>query len=292
MSFVNKILINLVGEDQKVFSQQSPISKKKILSQSSLLLIPSILWFLIGCCISSVYFQTSTGISLTVGLFCALIVFIIDRSILISQVNRKIGIIRFFLAILMALLGGELLNLYLFKNDISQFKLEQEVSELKNKLLFNEFKYNSELNGQPNSSGKSGFGPVAKEKKKLMEIARVKLNEKEFQLKNMNTNGEVVYVERGLLDDTSTLLNLFKKKPFALVLYAVFSIILLLLELLVVLNKFWSSETAYEKAQKVYEDINKMELDLLQKKITSQIVLTDQEKQTNRMITNNPSVYI
>ena len=291
MSFVNKILINLVGEDQKVFSQQSPISKKKILSQSSLLLIPSILWFLIGCCISSIYFQSSTGISLTVGLFCAFIVFIIDRSILISQVNCKIGIFRSFLAILMALLGGELLNLYLFKNDISQFQLEQEVSEFKNNYLLLETNYTDELNGQANSSGESGFGPVAKEKKKLMEIARVKLNEKEFQLESMNTTGEVVYVERGLLDDTSTLLNLFKKKPFALVLYVVFSIILLLLELLVVLNKFWSSETAYEKAQKVYEDIKKMELDLLQKKITSQIALTDQEKQTNSMITNNPSVY-
>ena len=266
MSFVNKILINLVGEDQKVFSQQSPISKKKILSQSSLLLIPSILWFLIGCCISSIYFQSSTGISLTVGLFCAFIVFIIDRSILISQVNCKIGIFRSFLAILMALLGGELLNLYLFKNDISQFQLEQEVSEFKNNYLLLETNYTDELNGQANSSGESGFGPVAKEKKKLMEIARVKLNEKEFQLESMNTTGEVVYVERGLLDDTSTLLNLFKKKPFALVLYVVFSIILLLLELLVVLNKFWSSETAYEKAQKVYEDIKKMELDLLQKK--------------------------
>jgi len=291
MSFVNKILINLVGEDQKVFSQQSPISKKKILSQSSLLLIPSILWFLIGCCISSIYFQSSTGTSLTVGLFCAFIVFIIDRSILISQVNCKIGIFRSFLAILMALLGGELLNLYLFKNDISQFQLEQEVSEFKNNYLLLETNYTDELNGQANSSGESGFGPVAKEKKKLMEIARVKLNEKEFQLESMNTTGEVVYVERGLLDDTSTLLNLFKKKPFALVLYVVFSIILLLLELLVVLNKFWSSETAYEKAQKVYEDIKKMELDLLQKKITSQIALTDQEKQTNSMITNNPSVY-
>lgn len=291
MSFVNKILINFVGEDQKVFSQQSPISKKKILSQSSLLLIPSILWFLIGCCISSIYFQSSTGISLTVGLFCALIVFIIDRSILISQVNWKIGIIRFFLAILMALLGGELLNLYLFKNDISQFQLEQEVSEIKNNYLLLESNYNDELNGKSNSSGESGFGPVAKQKKKLMEIKRVKLNEKEFQLESMKTTGEVVYVERGLLNDTSTLLNLFKKKPFSLVLYVMFSIILLLLELLVVLNKFWSSETAYEKAQKVYEDIKKMELDLLQKKITSQIALTDQEKQTNMMITNNPSVY-
>ena len=132
--------------------------------------------------------------------------------------------------------------------------------------------------------------------KKLITITSVALGlflvscAEKSSLDQLKSEGDNLYTERALLDDTESLFALFRAKPFSLVLFIVFFFIHLSLELIVVLNKIFSPKSSYEKAQSVYEQLKHQELENLQSKIINQLSQTDQEKRSLLLINNIPQI--
>ena len=292
MSVVNNILINLAGEDQSIFDQQSPISKKKILSQATLLLIAPFIWFAMGFCISRNYFDSGLISAIFSGLISGLVVFVVERSILMSQANRGLTIFRFLLAVIMSLLGGELINLELFRDDIQIVKTSElldystkQVEKYENIYMQKQNDFEQEMNGSGSDKG-VGYGQIAKKKEKIMIEAKnqwIEIKEKMENLDYRLKTNQIIY-KKGLLYDSKLLLNMVFSDIHVMVLFLFWCFVILFFEMIVVLNKIYSPKSSFEIKQLAFENLSKLEVQKLEQKVNQYLNTTDEQLQLRQMV--------
>jgi hypothetical protein len=118
---------------------EDPESEKRIQLLAMSLLLPVLLWFITIFLVCTKLFHVSLLESIAYAMIVGLVIFIVERIVIMADGDWKVGLARFVLALCLAALGSFLLDEILFEQDISnkiedvrkgkdlnKFKLEQE----------------------------------------------------------------------------------------------------------------------------------------------------------------------
>ena len=295
---ITNILIKLVGEDPEVIAKVSPESRKKVITQAGLLLIAPFIWFFIGYTFSNLFFTDHFIYSIITGSIMSLLVFLIERSILMSKGNRLFMVLRFFLAILMSIVGGELVNLKKFNDDVLNKKYSDMAQEMKEEMNNLETKserstkdFLAEIDGS-GGSGQVGYSTIALKKEIQMNEDKLRLSNSKEKLSNLHKDyesGGLVY-RRGILTDHKDLMSLVANDVHVMIMYCFWLFILLILELMVLIHKTCSKTSAYEEQLNALELIKKTEAFAIRDKIIRRLKLKEDEIEFNKTINSNVSI--
>ncbi|GAB2478926.1 DUF4407 domain-containing protein [Algoriphagus taiwanensis] len=193
----------LFGYNYEVVKAQTTVSKQKIITMGTLVLIPVSLWFFSGYYLSTNLYGASLPKALLIGAGLATLILIIDRAFIVqSKEPGASGLAKFrvLIAILSTALGSLAMDLMIFSGDLKEYQAlksqdmkEDKISEYKIKFggklerlkverqvandNFGQVskEYISEVDGT-NGTGKYGLGPAAIAKEKRMQEAKMALN--------------------------------------------------------------------------------------------------------------------
>lgn len=279
----------LTTSDYAMLQQESHSSRVKVIKQSCLLLIPSIIWAVIGFNIADTYLQQGFVGAALIGLVLSLFILWIDRLIFMSVNNGVIIIIRLLLALTMTLLGSIFLDELLFYNDIKEKlivnsrrdiihqysdvleKYTQDIDEAKKDFKEKNDDFKEELNGQ-SPTHTVGMGDVAKQKKRLMEgagkhrdhvIARYDslLNKIDKQVQADEADIRSGQKIKGIIASTRALFEVVWGSWSALFIYILVSLLLCFFESMALIGKYSLAETSYEKRVKLADATRKQQLE-------------------------------
>lgn len=139
----------LFGYNYQVVKAQTTVSKQKIVTLGTLVLIPVSLWFVSGYYLSSNLYEVPTIKAMGIATGMALLILIIDRSfIVLSKDNggKELGQFRVFIAILSTILGSLALDLMVFSGDLKEYRADKNQSMKETKIQ----KYKADFSGELN----------------------------------------------------------------------------------------------------------------------------------------------
>ena len=282
----------ITGDDYSTVRSYDVNSRKKIISTAILIFIPVSLWFIIGWGLSFTFFEMSMLWSMVTGFGLSLFVYIIDSSIIQSNSNAWGKSFRIVMAIVMAVLGGVVIDSILFQNDIEKIISEKENEEnpaiaklqAEQSTMYEELQqqgivvqiaqenrdnsleaYLAEIDGSGGSNS-SGVGPIAEEKKKIAESFEATLAEEKViysELKNDYQSFEESLI--ALAADNSAMNSITHRiialhehvfsNWFSAIFYIFTFVFLLFLEAFIVVTKWTSKPSNYEKDLQLYDTI-------------------------------------
>lgn len=288
----------ITGDDYQMLTTDTPSSKKKVSALAISIFIPTILWFVNGFLLSNEVLGNSIASSFIVGLVAALVIFLIEKLIIMSNGSIALTIFRGILAFLVAILGSVFLDEVIFVKDINQqltinkeLLLEQKQSGTKQKYsseiakLEQEVakKYNTwqsrQVDAQKEADGSGGSGV-----KGVHAIARLKLDnatinhsdyleaKSELEALNVQFHQEQKKVKSGinssfennaLLNRIKAMFDLVVSDVYMLIFYIVITLVLFALEFLVIFFKITMKKTNYEYRLELIEEIGRKRMDKL-----------------------------
>lgn len=126
-NFFNTLPYRITGDNPATLAKYDVNSRKKIIQLGYMALLPVIIWFITGFLTSYNVLGSSLFVSLLVAIFCAGIVFMVERTIVMSNRISKFGVVsRSILGVLIALIGSSMLDLIIYQDDID-FKIKSEL---------------------------------------------------------------------------------------------------------------------------------------------------------------------
>lgn len=192
------IFSTLFGYNYEVVKAQTTVSKQKITTMGTLVLIPVSLWFISGFYLASNLYEVPTWKAMLIGVLMASAILIIDRAfIVLSKENggKEIKNFRLFIAIISTILGSLALDLIVFSGDLDEYRakkrtelrgekkrefVEENNAELNRYInereqareyaKVAEKDLSDEIDGS-NGTRKYGEGPAAKEKRRKLKSA-------------------------------------------------------------------------------------------------------------------------
>lgn len=283
-----KIYCFITGDDYNIIKNETPESIKKIKLFAMLICIPVILWIVFGYLLVTELMMFSFFNAVLTSLFIGILIFLIERSIVMSSGNSIVSVFRILIGLFIAILGAMTVDEVIFKNDVDKqmelihrkyvsdeiAKWESDNSERINtqKLIAGESAvkkdaalniYLDEINGTA-GTGIRGVDVIAKEKYKIYlkynddyerETEKLSKIRDEFdtlrraeitKLENSKTDGLLLHRIKALWD-------LILKDSVMMVFCIIFTLLILLIDLLVVINKMCSKKTNYERKTEMIE---------------------------------------
>lgn len=283
-----KIYCFITGDDYNIIKNETPESIKKIKLFAMLTCIPVILWIVFGYLLVTELMMFSFFNAVLTSLFIGILIFLIERSIVMSSGNSIVSVFRILISLFIAILGAMTVDEVIFKNDVDKqmelihrkyvsdeiAKWESDNSERINtqKLIAGESAvkkdaalniYLDEINGTA-GTGIRGVDVIAKEKYKIYlkynddyerETEKLSKIRDEFntlrraeitKLENSKTDGLLLHRIKALWD-------LILKDSVMMVFCIIFTLLILLIDLLVVINKMCSKKTNYERKTEMIE---------------------------------------
>ena len=288
-----KIYCFLIGEDYNRVRLYQQDSKRKIALLSSLMMIPVILWFWNTYMMVTYVMKSSAFNGILAGIIASSIIFIIERAVILSKGGFKIATLRIFLGFLIAVLGSISLDEVIFTDDIDHqvYQLKQdrlndvqtsvesryanEIAQLQNDVKeSHEIWTESLLNAQKESDGSGGtkyqgVGQVAKFKKSIADqqelvymnnLTRLESSHKILSLEKEKRLNDVEssFNSNGLLIRIKAMFQLISSDSFMLMVYILFTLLLLLIESMVVLIKCFSEKSTDEILEEKRNEIQKL----------------------------------
>ena len=264
-----KLFCFITGDNYQMVKNETPNSRKKISVMATILFIPVALWFVNGYFLVEEILGGSFSGAILAGTIMALLIFLIERAIVMSVNNRWMAAFRILLGFIIASLGAIVLDEIVFKEDIEQQIVEikmdtQIVQQAKTDSL-----YSAELNRLQNEvdnkskswqialadvqkeadgtggSGSRGIGPVtqlkisiAQSKEQSYLAAFASLTTLQSKIDRQKANDQVMVdssmKNSALLNRIKALFQLVKSDPYMLVIYTLFTLGILFLEFMVV----------------------------------------------------------
>lgn len=280
----------ITGDDYQMVKNETPVSKKKIISLVSALFIPVSMWTINIVLVVQQVLQGTLLSAFLSGIIAGLLIFFIERNIIMSNGRRAIMVFRILLGLIIALLGSLAFDEIIFKNDIDQ-QLSENKSELKNsakeeiRLKFVPLimqqkdlvakKYNVWLNSlndaKKESDGSGGSGMKGVHAITQLKMAIAKNNEGEhlsakkdlaqletqcqLEQKNSDVFIEKSFNQNAMLYRIKGLFELVSKNSWMMLVYVLVTAFLFMLEFIVVLLKIYLPKTNYEKKINLIEEI-------------------------------------
>lgn len=291
----------MTGDNYQLVAADSPASKKKVVALGLALVVPVLIWLVNGFLISYQVAQSSIGVALITAFVCGLVVFVIEKLIIMAKGSKVLTFIRVSIGLLVAVLGSIALDEIVFKDDIDRqmeglktaaiieakntaeknFKELNDYASLESRLRESEGLYNSaytEVIAESNGNGgskKPGVGDIArfKDKKsgerkadrdKLVDQKQRLDEEKAKAVSAAAEHRAQSYDTNALLERVKALFQLVGSDGYMCAIYVVFTLLLFFFEFLVVILKLTWSKTNYERKLEMIEQIGLNRMEFLQ----------------------------
>jgi hypothetical protein len=305
---MNKLAFLITGDQPKHLENFSPRSRKKVLVLGWSVLLPTLIWFGLGFGFCNVLLQVGWMASLVGAILASFVIFSIDRLIIMTDSSNNIILItRVALALSTAFLGGIVWDHVLLKGDVEQEI--SRLNELETKRIRNEVdaeyrsdkerligevevsrisnaksqdSFVSEIQAGPGSSGNRGRGEIANGIAEISAKRENQFAESQNELEGLKSQIQTEKDERvatfessrrddAILTQIHAMFSYLWNNPIGLVLYIPMYIVMMILECLPLLIKFFSSKTAYEKSVEVLEEIGIQKAELLLNQMMSSL---------------------
>lgn len=278
----------LIGENPEYTKTFQPASKRKIILYANCLMIPVILWFINSYLLVSHVLKGGFIPAIITAFLAGFIIFLIERSILMSNGGKAIYAFRILLGFIIASLGSISMDEVIFKNDIDNQVATYRQTEIENatKKIESDFlsqisiqqsivhQKDSEWKSSLNEAKKEADGTGGSRQKLVGKIALLKMNvasklESDYntenqKLKLINDNlvaaiiiakekAEADFNGNALLMRIRALFELISKDIFMLIIYILVTLFLFSLEFLVVIIKAGSKASIDEDLENARE---------------------------------------
>jgi len=290
----------ITGDDYQMVKKETPASKKKIASLVSALFIPVAMWTINIILVVLLILESSLTVAIISGLVAGMLIFSIERNIIMSNGSKAIMGFRILLGLIIALLGSIAFDEIIFKNDIDQ-KLatinidqieaaKEEVRDRYKPIIENQQASVSQKfaiwqkseedvarEAEGNSrSGLRGVGAITDEKRRIAEANRKEYETSKNDLKQHNQERDAAVMDAGSQIESSinqnvmllrikALFELVFEDPWMLVVYCLVTLFLFFLEFVVVLLKIYLPKTNYEKKVQLIEQIGQKRMERMRK---------------------------
>lgn len=128
-----KLACYLTGDNFTLLNQDTPASKKKVAALAIALMVPVLIWIFNGFMLSYKVLQSGMVWSIITALACGLIIFCIEKLIIMANGNMWLNLFRVIIGLVVALLGSLAIDEVIFDADIDmQVKSMKQASILKN----------------------------------------------------------------------------------------------------------------------------------------------------------------
>jgi hypothetical protein len=283
-NLILKISASLLGESLSELKNETTKSKQKVILYGTILLMIMIFWFINGYLITSQILHFGNLQAIIVGLISMFIVYTIELTIIrMSKVNALSGIIRVFMALIIAFIGSLCIDEIIFKADIeNQLKqnIQNETQNIpsiaatKNRII----QYESDIKNLDNLSmslrdqmileSKTGYGP----KTKLIERQLKEINERKIILSKQNHDlidyqqNELLVLDKqyGIIKNLQAFIDFNNKNKIGWVVWSVFFLFFLLIELMCLIYKISSDITSFERKKENIDSFERIKFKNLQ----------------------------
>ena len=275
----------ITGDEYNLIKDETPLSRKKIRLYAISIIIPVLLWGINSYLLVSQVLHKSISAAILTSIISMIIIFVIEKSIVMSNGSKVIAIFRLFLGLTIAILGSLGFDEVIFQNDIDtqlaenkrefiessmmnfkgelagkNYEKEKELAELKNQWDAAVSEAIKEADGT-GGTGTPNVGKItqlkllkADEKRDYYENYKSELNKYILSQDSIIKCKEEIlgksYNENSLLLRIKALFDLVSKDGWMKWSYILFTFLIVLLESMVILIKLFSKETNYEKKNK------------------------------------------
>lgn len=291
------------GDNYQLVAVDTPASKKKIVAMALAMMVPVLMWIFNGFMLSYQVLETGLGWALLTGLVCGVIVFCIEKLIVMANGNGWLTLFRVCIGIIVAALGSIAIDEVVFKKDIDTSIASIKVNAIEQSKVEAATEF-IKLNGYENldsaiknaqakydeaekaviqeadgtyGTGNKGVGRITalKDKKaaarktdldKLIAQKAVMDEEKDKSVKEAGEKTNAFFNEHALLIRIKALFRLVVKDGYMLITYILFTLLLFFFEFLVVILKLIWKKTNYEKKLEMIEEIGQRRIEFLQHK--------------------------
>lgn len=232
-----RLFSNLFGYNYEVVKAQTTVSKQKIVTLGSLVLLPVTIWFFSGFYLAYQLFEVNLLGSIGIGCLMAGAILIIDRAFIVlakDNGGNSIRSFRIIIALISTILGSLAMDLMIFSQDLEEYRTEQlgntrkaatdtyieknnsevllyatERDQAKQEWLEAEKAYIAEVDGS-SGTGKYGYGPAAAAKMHRMNKAEAKFQQLDehylFEKENLNSKA-VEHAETTIIQEKGAILS-------------------------------------------------------------------------------------
>ena len=280
---INSYFRFVLGEhpDQVALLHHSSIKRMKAFAIA--IHIPIALWAMTGFIIASQTFQLDSAHAAAVSLFCAVLIYMVERLVLSSPRGISINLLRLFIGLLMAILGSSAVDLVIFEREVAQQLRESgelriksdydlmltkqidAVEQAKSDWVKAQEAANCEANGTCGSRIRS-LGPVYQQLARQAELMRKEhltavtkidsLKRERSQSIAEFRSSSAALEQAGLLSRIQALHTYNMNNTAALAAWSVFFLLILFFELMVVLVKVMFGETVDDQIERVREAVS------------------------------------
>ncbi len=298
-----KTACTLTGDNYQLVASDTPASKKKITAMALAMMVPILIWVFNGFMLSWQVLETGLGWAVLTGIVCGIIVFFVEKLIVMANGNSWLTFFRVCIGVIVAALGSIAIDEVVFKKDIdtSVVKLKgkaiQQTRDEAATAFESEFGY-AQLNAtiaSANSAyesaekavideangtygtGRRGVGKITALKDKKASERKAELDKLLAEKAKLDEKKQAIIVEAGntrsttynenaLLIRIKALFKLVKEDSYMLTTYLLFTLLLFFFEFLVVVLKLTWKKTNYEKKLEMIEEIGYRRMEFLKQK--------------------------
>lgn len=295
---MQKLFCLITGDDYQMLTQETPASRKKVALLACSLVVPVLIWLIITFLMAKAVLGYSSYSALVAALLSAVIIFVIEKSIIMADGSRWLAWFRIGLGCVTALIGALCMDEVFFEGDIDRQMAAGNEAEKQAVMAGVEQRYQplfEDMNQQiavkyaawqqaladekaeadgSGGSGKSGVGAIAKLKQQIAaqneaeygkaKAALAALREKtDREKETAAADLAATFNDHSLLLRIKALFNLVFSDIYMGVIYFIFTLFFFFLEFLVVILKLCSKETNYERRVRLIEEIGEKRMRLL-----------------------------
>ena len=291
-------LCHIVGEHPQRVQRFHPSSVKRLKASALAIHIPIILWGVTGYLIASQIFRLDSGLSVAIALFCAGMIYLVERLVLATPKVWYVNLGRVLIGVVIALIGASTVDLVIFDREVAQQLLEagearikadyekktaaqtRAVAQSKADWRKAQDAANCEANGTCGSKIRN-VGPVYREMAKQARLLRADYTAAQAKLGELAADREQALVDwrqssdateqAGLLARVEALHQYTTNNPAAFVAWLLFFSLVLFFELMVVLVKLVFGETVDDRIDMIREQISQHKAAAFMETMTSPV---------------------
>ena len=293
-----KIYTYITGDDYNLLKDETPQSKKKVKLLAFCIMIPVVFWAVNSFLLASNILMKDLYTSLVVMAIASILIFFIEKIIVMTNGGWQIALFRIFLGFIIALIGSLALEEVIFKNDIDtqmsenqrkyisenleikNIELNIEKTKMENIIIAKDSVWKEAVNeavGEIDGTRGSNLpyrGPIAE--LKLQKANELKLDREISSsqldlIKSSNDSTLAKYESElkngfemnSLLLRIKALFDLVGKDKYMMGFYILFTLLVFFMEIIVIIVKMFSKETNYEKKMKMIEQIGEKRMNLI-----------------------------
>lgn len=300
---VSKYLCAVIGESSESINKQSKSSKTRAVSFAYAIHIPVIMWSVTGYLIAKNIFKLDLEPSLLVGVFCALMIYLVERLVIAMPKSWYINLGRLAIGLIIAILGASTVDLVIFDREVTQQLVRNgerriqgqfndevkrqkiEVEERREDWAKAKAAANCEANGTCGSGAKN-LGPVARELLRQATVMGEEYKAAAVVLKKIRGERDLAVAayranptgieDAGLLERVRALHQYTKRHKAAFAFWILFFLLVLSFELMVIAVKFAFGETVDDKTTKLKELMDQKKVESYFNTVTSPVFKANQ----------------